>query len=195
MTPQEALAQALHGNGEDGCSASLDDCDVAILDALPEGWVLAREYLFVRDPDDEIVGYGSFHVERMDDDDVWIGLGHGPAVHLDIVYAKGRKVGMVVRDERRGDDPTNRDLPTETLRYWEERGAQQERERLRATMEKWDGPDWWKLSRNERIRSLLDHYADPLDPEDDHENAPTEPLPHVEHVGPHSDYPNKDHER
>lgn len=48
-----------------------------------------------------------------------------------------------------------------------EQGAQKERERLRATMAKWDGDDWHKLSWNSRIAMLLDHYADPLDPEDD----------------------------
>lgn len=44
--------------------------------------------------------------------------------------------------------------------------AKQERERLRATMAKWDGDDWFRQPQNERIVMLLDHYEHPIDPEE-----------------------------
>lgn len=56
--------------------------------------------LEIRDPDDEMWARGWFvHVERMDDDYVWIGFTRGKAmVHLDLV-AKG-PIKMQWRDER-----------------------------------------------------------------------------------------------
>ena len=46
----------------------------------------------VRDPDDEIVGCGFVHIERMSKHRVWIGLeaADGTRVDLDIVSSKGR---------------------------------------------------------------------------------------------------------
>lgn len=54
--------------------------------------------LAVRDPDDEIVGCGMVHVERMDDDHVWVGMeaADGTRVDLDLIARKG-KLRMVVR--------------------------------------------------------------------------------------------------
>lgn len=31
-------------------------------------------FVEIRDPDDEIVGFGNFHIERMSERSVWIGL-------------------------------------------------------------------------------------------------------------------------
>lgn len=64
----------------------------------------------VRDPDDEIVAHGAFvHVERLDDDRVWLSITtpNGQSIHLDVYAISKRKVGMLVRDE--GDVPT--DIP------------------------------------------------------------------------------------
>lgn len=61
----------------------------------------------VRDPDDEIVAHGAFvHVERLDDDRVWMSITtpNGQSVHIDLYAISKRKVGMSVRDE--GDTPT-----------------------------------------------------------------------------------------
>lgn len=61
----------------------------------------------VRDPDDEIVAHGALvHVERLDDDRVWMSITHpgGQEVHVDFFAISKRKVGMSVRDE--GDTPT-----------------------------------------------------------------------------------------
>ena len=62
--------------------------------------VCEKEYIEVRDPDDELVGYGYWHVERMDDNDVWIGFGRGVDLHLDIHAVSKKRVSMQVRDER-----------------------------------------------------------------------------------------------
>jgi hypothetical protein len=61
----------------------------------------------VRDPDDEIIAHGAWvHVERLDDDRVWLNIRtpNGQDIHIDFYAKKGRKVGMFVRDE--GDTPT-----------------------------------------------------------------------------------------
>jgi hypothetical protein len=55
-----------------------------------------KEFIEVRDPDDEIVGYGFWHVERMDDDDVWIGFGRGVDLHLNIHAVSKKRVSMHV---------------------------------------------------------------------------------------------------
>lgn len=58
----------------------------------------------VRDPDDEIVGTGFVHVERMDRDHLWIGLGSGEdMVHLNVVAVipkRRKRPVLVMRVER-----------------------------------------------------------------------------------------------
>lgn len=60
-----------------------------------------KQDIEIRDPDDEIVGHGFFHVERMDDDHVWIGFTDrdGGTVCLDVMAETG-KARMTVQDER-----------------------------------------------------------------------------------------------
>ena len=59
-----------------------------------------KEFIEIRDPDDEIVGHGDFHVERMSKHNIWIGFydENMNPVHLDL-YSK-TKIKMLVRDER-----------------------------------------------------------------------------------------------
>lgn len=61
----------------------------------------------VRDPDDEIVAHGAFvHVERLDDDRVWLSITtpNGQCVHIDFFAISRKKLGMSVTDQ--GDTPT-----------------------------------------------------------------------------------------
>ncbi len=82
-------------------TATLDDCGIRHAPIPDPGGIE------VRDPDDEIVAHGAFvHVERLDDDRVWLSITtpNGQSVHLDVYAISKRKVGMLVRDE--GETPT-----------------------------------------------------------------------------------------
>ncbi len=55
----------------------------------------------VRDPDDEIVAHGAFvHVERLDDNRVWMSIttANGQEVHIDF-WAPRARVRMTVMDQ------------------------------------------------------------------------------------------------
>ena len=74
----------------------------------------APEGIEVRDPDDEVVAHGAFvHVERLDDDRVWMSIAtpNGQEVHIDVFAQPKRRVGMSVTDQ--GDTPTTIPAPAE----------------------------------------------------------------------------------